>query len=196
MKNQKCDESRDECSPINDSIDGGASNAKCESQAIKIVQGIHAAFDKGSAIDFGTTTSATVAEKQAPVMATFDPSLYGPPDFNEVASALKYLPPDCDDHTWKFYRIAPLARIAREYPEFAAMVYALAKSWSSGELGGTPSQKWLTPDGSYGLTREQSFDAHWNRFLKPNPNGKQTSVGTIFFHAKNAGWTPGNTGKS
>lgn len=135
-----------------------------------------------------TTQAVMNGAVQVPVIVPLDTSSDGPPDLIMLASALACLTPDCDDYTWKFYRLAPLARIAREYPALAAEVYALAKSWSSGALGDKPSKAWVTPGASDGLTGAVAFEAQWKRFLQPNPSGKQTSVGTIYHHAKEAGW--------
>jgi len=150
-----------------------------------MLNAIEAAFSKMPAV--GATASvkppATVVK---PSSVTDVQSISPPPNFENLASALKVLTPDCDEYTWKFYRLAALARIAREHPELAARVYALTKAWASGELGGIPSKIWVTP-GSDGRTGAQSFDAQWARFLKPR-EGSKTSVGTIYDHAKKLGW--------
>lgn len=149
-------------------------------------QAIDAAFDKLSAVETVAAASVATHEQYSnPVVPAV--AMVEAPDLDKLASALKCLTPDCDEFTWKFYRLAALARIAREHPALAAAAYALAKSWSSGELGGIPSKKWLAM-GSDGLTGAQAFEVQWKRFLQPNPSGKQTSVGTIYFHAKEMGW--------
>lgn len=156
-----------------------------------MIQAIDAAFDKLTVVHPVTPTAVVVTNATYPApVATVDQSSYGPPDLISLASALKVLPPDCDEYTWKFHRMAPLARVARENPELAQNAYALAKSWSSGQLRGIPSEAWVTPSRSTGRTGEQEFEAQWKRFLQPNPSGKQSSVGSIFFHAKELGWTP------
>ncbi len=130
-------------------------------------------------------------------MPISDTSLTDPPNLHHLKSALKSLDPDCDERTWKFHRLAPLAYLVREFPELGDTLRALAIAWSSGELRGVPSTKWHTP-GSNGLTGAQFFDRVWKRFLTDNYQGKRVTVGTIFFHAEKAGWvfTPGQAGST
>lgn len=154
-------------------------------------QSINAAFDKLSEVQTPSAVVAVIPADNASVGAMAEPSSYGSPDLSELTSALKMLTPDCDEYTWKFHRIAPMARVAREHPELANEVQALAKSWSSGELCGIASKAWVTPGQSNGLTGAQTFESQWKRFLQPNPSGKQSSLGSIYFHAKELGWTSG-----
>ena len=151
-----------------------------------MLQAIDAAFAKISEVKVEAVAGSV---EQVPVTVTVAPSKEGLPDLIMLASALKQLTPDCDDYTWKFHRLAPLARVAREQPALAQAVYALAKAWSSGELGGNPSKAWVTPGATDGLTGAVAFEVQWKRFLQPNPSGKQTSVGTIYHHAKEVGWS-------
>ena len=119
-----------------------------------------------------------------------DTSDYGPPDLETLASALTLLDPDCEESIWTLERLAPLARAARQHPELAAAIYALAKSWSSGEIRGEASRKWCTP-GCNGKTGEQAFEGVWQRFLNEHikgHTGSQTTLGTIYHAAKEAGW--------
>lgn len=135
------------------------------------------------------------APKPGPVvpLPLADASLIEPPDLTKLESALKALDPDCDEHTWKFHRLAPLATLVRAYPVLADRMCALAISWSSGDLRGVPSIKWCKPGGN-GLSGEHVFDSVWRRLLTNNYQGKCVTVGTIYFHARAAGWVyePGN----
>jgi hypothetical protein len=151
-----------------------------------MLQAIAAAFAKISEAKVEAIASSV---EQVPATVTVEPSKEGLPNLIMLASALKQLTPDCDDYTWKFHRLAPLARIAREHPALAQEAYALAKSWSSGELGDKPSTAWVTPGTTNGLTGAVEFEAQWKRFLQPNASAKQTSVGTIYHHAKEVGWS-------
>ncbi len=109
-------------------------------------------------------------------------------EFDRLKSALTVLDPDCDDHTWKFHRLVVLANLARQYPEWADRLYELARDWSSGALGGKTSRAWITPGNTNGKTGEEVFDATWQRFVNNNYSGQQATVGTIYFHAHEAGW--------
>lgn len=110
-----------------------------------------------------------------------------PPNLVRLASALTVLEADCDERTWTFHRIAPMAYTARAIPELHDQLYGLARRWSSGALCGAPSKKWRTP-GCNGLTGEQYFERLWKRFLTDTYAGKRVTVGTIYFHAKAEGW--------
>ncbi len=112
-----------------------------------------------------------------------------PPDLEFMASVLRVLPPDCDEKTWKFYRLAPLAREARLHSHLKDALRELARAWSSGELCGIPSKAWHTV-GRGGWTGRQWFDYEWKRFTKPSTyQGRETTIGTIIADAKDAGWT-------
>lgn len=119
-----------------------------------------------------------------------------PTDLEKLASALATLDPDCDDKTWKFHRIAPIARAAYLYPDKSDALYQLARSWSSGKLSGTQSKAWVTPGESNGLTGEQVFDSVWQRFFNDKDIKKPTSIRTIYFHAREAGWVYTRNGVS
>ena len=116
-------------------------------------------------------------------------SIYGPPDIEKLSSALAMLDPDCDEETWKLYRLAPLALAARNYPDYSAELYELTRSWSSGELCGKASMAWTTPGGN-GLTGEEVFDSVWQRFLDGNYSGTPVTLGTIYYDAMQVGWDP------
>ncbi len=147
------------------------------------------------AIDAAFINSGVKAEAPASISKTVhvvpkpleDATGIQPPDLLQLESALKALDPDCDEKTWKFYRLAPLAYLSRAYPELHDTLRELAIRWSSGDLRGEPSWKWNNP-GSNGLSGEQIFDSEWARFLTDNYSGKRVSVGTIFYHAKEVGW--------
>ena len=115
---------------------------------------------------------------------------YGPPDLDEIRTALAVLDPDCSEEDWKLRRIAPLARTAREHPQHADALRKLAIDWSSGVLRDEPSQKWREPGGN-GLSGEQVLDQVWNRFLQEEDrDGPVITLGTIFHDAQLAGAPP------
>ena len=149
---------------------------------------LSAALNKLKTVPVASIQSVAGVAENAATWATVEASSDTPPDLDLLASAMKFLDPDCDDYTWKFHRLAPLARIAREHPELALLAYALAKAWSSGELRGKPSTAWGTR-GANGQTGAEAFEVQWKRFLQPNHSAKQTSVGSIYFHAKEVGWS-------
>lgn len=120
-------------------------------------------------------------------IVSIDDAYIEPPNLLRLASALKKLEPDCDEKTWKFHRIGPIAYTARAIPEIHDQLKTLAMRWSSGELRGIPSKKWNTP-GCNGLTGKQSFERVWKRFLTDTYTGKRVSLGTIYHHAKEQGW--------
>lgn len=109
-----------------------------------------------------------------------------PAQLQKLASALCVLSPDIDEKSWSLYRIAPIARAARENPDFAIDLYLLGRRWSSGELRGLPSKAWTSPGGQ-GRTGEQYFDILWKRFLNDGYMGGRT-LGSIYYDAKLAGW--------
>lgn len=109
-----------------------------------------------------------------------------PAQLQKLTSALCVLSPDVEEHVWSLHRIAPLARAARENPDYAIELYLLARRWSSGELRGLPSNAWITPGGR-GLTGEQYFDILWKRFLNDGYTSGRT-LGSIYFEAAAAGW--------
>ena len=104
-----------------------------------------------------------------------------------LESALATLDPDCEEPEWAMRRLAPLAEAAREHPELDDELYSLARAWSSGELHGSPSEKWRHP-GANGRTGEEALDEKWHRFLRSNYRGIPATVGTIFSDATKAGW--------
>jgi hypothetical protein len=115
--------------------------------------------------------------------------IYGPPDLERLSSALVVLDPDCDEETWKLRRLAPLAEAARNYPELEVELYELARSWSSGELHGNASMKWINRGGN-GKTGEEFFDDVWWRFRNGTYSGVPITLGTVYYDAKRAGWDP------
>lgn len=115
-------------------------------------------------------------------------TVYGPPNLNKLASALKFLTPDCAEETWKLRRLAPMARSAREHPEIEPDLRKLATDWSSGALRGEACPAWLKPGNNNGMTGEQAFDGQWTRFLNAADNDKSATLGTVYFDAKAAGW--------
>ena len=113
---------------------------------------------------------------------------FGHPNLATLASALALLDPDCDERTWKLYRIAPMARAARDYADSSVALYELAKSWSSGELQGKQSMAWFSCLGN-GKCGKDVFNTVWNRFLNERPSDLMlTTLGSIYRDAKEAGW--------
>ncbi|MES2498890.1 MAG: hypothetical protein V4570_00015 [Pseudomonadota bacterium] len=113
---------------------------------------------------------------------------FGPPNLDSLASALAMLEPDCDERTWKLYRIAPMARAARDHGDYGVALFELAKSWSSGELQGKQSKAWFTCTGN-GKRGKDVFDAVWYRFLNEKPTDQLvTTLGSIYRDAKEVGW--------
>jgi hypothetical protein len=110
-----------------------------------------------------------------------------PPNLRKLASALKALSPDCDETTWKFHRLAPMAYESRYFPALHDALYNLCRDWSSGDLGGVHSTKW-NKAGSNGFSGKQHFDRVWKRFLTDKYTGERVTLGTIFWHAKGEGW--------
>lgn len=114
--------------------------------------------------------------------------IYQALDLEKLTSALKVSDPDCDEFTWKLHHMAVLAGLAREHTALHDQLYELAKNWSSGDLAGKPAKAWTTPGNSSGRTGAEVFDETWTRFVNNPPTGKRATVGTIYFHAKAAGW--------
>lgn len=122
------------------------------------------------------------------VPASTSAHTYGPPDLAQVASALSVLDPDCDDFTWKFHRIAPLARAAMDHPALAEDLKALGMKWSSGELRGSPSTAWTNPGATTALTGKQAYAGVWARFSNAAYDGQKTTLGTVYKDAAAEGW--------
>jgi hypothetical protein len=133
----------------------------------------------------GPALSAPVVLSPVPLQGDLDRE---PPNLLTLGSALKVLTPDCGETTWKFHRLAPMAYESRYFPELHDALYKLARDWSSGVLGGFPSVKWNTPGGN-GQSGKQCFDRVWKRFLTDTYTGKRASLGTIYWHAQQAGWS-------
>jgi len=105
-----------------------------------------------------------------------------------LKSALAVLEPDCDDRTWKFHRIAPLANAAIDHPEHVQELFQLACDFSSGKLQNKPSKKWGHPSNVGGKSGREVIFSIWNRFISSSSDKKKISVGTIYYHAQEAGW--------
>jgi P4 family phage/plasmid primase-like protien len=158
----------------------------------QMLAAIQKAYDKHVAIaPAEVRTPPTQPATKVPMVADDSAEFYGPPNLAQLASALKALDPDCDEFTWKFHRLAPLANAARQYPERADELKALAKAWSSGELRGLPAMAWSTPGATSRQTGEQVFDGVWHRFMTTSYEGKRVTVGTIYLHALGTGWRGG-----
>ncbi len=153
------------------------------------LDGIDAAIvTTGAAIEAIAAAPSPAPHIPAPLQTESDREF---PNLVALESALKILTPDCDGKTWAMYRIAAMATEARHFPELHDKLYHLAKTWSSGALGGVPSVKWNTSSGN-GPSGKQCFDRVWKRFLTDTTyTGKRASLGTIFFHAKEVGWDYG-----
>lgn len=133
-------------------------------------------------------------QKTLPASTPSTPGDFPPPvenvDIPRLASALASLHPDDDDEkTWKFYRIAPLANAARQQPELHDLLYELACRYSSGQLKGGKARTW-TQKTELGAARRGIIGGTWFRFLKSNRTEGVVRVRTIYFHARQAGWTP------
>ena len=146
------------------------------------------------AIDTAHMKLSTTAKKQPtvhiPKTASSAPTenvFSGTQKLERLASALTSLDPDCDEETWKLKRLAPLAREAFYYPEMSSDLCELARSWSSGELRGSPSVAWNNPGGR-GVTGEEEFDSVWLRFCSDNYDGTPVTIATIYYDAKQMGW--------
>lgn len=111
------------------------------------------------------------------------------PDLHRLASALSVLDPDCDEYTWKFKRLAPMANTAKAFPEYSEALYRLAIAWSRGDLQNAGSRAWVTP-GSNGKSGKQIFNSVWGRFLNNTFTGRPSTIGTIYHEAKAQGWVP------
>ncbi len=114
---------------------------------------------------------------------------YDKPTLDQLRSALKHLDPDCDEKTWKFYRIAPLVHLAKAYSDDANAYKELAKEWSRGGLWNAPSKFWHAIPEPGKRTAEQEFEATWSRFLAAPNSDRQVTVGTIFKQALDLGWS-------
>lgn len=132
-----------------------------------------------SSVQSNSNTSNTVLSTQS-----WQPS---PPDLDRLVSALSALDPDCDEFTWKFHRLAPLANTALEFPELRQALYEIALKWSRGDFWSKPSTAWMTPGGN-GKTGAEVFNGEWERFYKSTYTGRKTTLGTIFFAAQSEGW--------
>lgn len=119
--------------------------------------------------------------------------IYQELDLEKLTSALKVSDPDCNEFTWKLHYIAVLAGLAREHTHLHDKLYELTMDWSSGKLAGKPAKAWTTPGSSNGRSGAEIFDETWTRFVSHPPTGKCATVGTIYFHAKAAGWVYQNS---
>jgi hypothetical protein len=135
------------------------------------------------------SSDSTVAPAEKKVQGNTDAPKVYPPDMERLASALSFLDPDADDFFWKFRVMAPLANTAKSFPEFADVLRKLAIAFSRGDFQDTPSVKWVTP-GSNGKSGKQVFNSVWARFYNGTFSGTPTSLGTLYFEAKAAGWIP------
>lgn len=117
-----------------------------------------------------------------------EPKVYAP-DLERLTSALAMLDPDCDEFTWKFKRLAPMANTAKMFPDYEEDLRKLAIAWSRGDLHGQPSRAWVTPGGN-GKSGKQIFNSVWARFYNGNFPGRPSTLGTIYFEARTKGWIP------
>ena len=154
---------------------------------VLMLAAIESAFSKLRPTPVGILRAPTPKTHLAST-STEDVSSYGPPDLEKLTSALTILDPDCDDFTWKFHRIAILAGLAHDHPELHDQMHTLAKEWSSGKLSRKPCAAWTTPGNSNGRTGDEVFDETWVRFFNNPQKERRATVGTIYFHAKEAGW--------
>jgi hypothetical protein len=150
----------------------------------ELAAAVNAAFDKFCQ---GAESPVVKSQREA-TAATAD---YGPPNMEQLKSALTAINLDSCEKNWSLRIVAPLARAASAYPEMAEELNQLAIRWSSGELRGLPSKEWSTPGGN-GRTGVEFFPAVWQRFLSEPVPDNGTGLGSIFHLAKQAGWqSPG-----
>lgn len=110
------------------------------------------------------------------------------PEISTLESAMSFLTPNCEDRTTAVYRVSPLVDAAIMFPDLAVALKNLGRRWYSGELQGKAAKGW-TAVGRHGLTGEQYFENLWNHFsTRTAYKGKKTTLGSIYFHAKAAGW--------
>jgi Family of unknown function (DUF5906) len=133
-------------------------------------------------------------EKGEEITATLPMTTSSGPALKRLKAALSVLEPDCSEEKWKFKRLAPLALLAREHPEYAEKIKLLAKEWSRGDLQDKSSQKW-TAQGNNGLTGKEAFETEWQRFLSPTYDGNYATVDTIYYDAQVSGWVDTNLTK-
>lgn len=112
-------------------------------------------------------------------------------DMPRLRSALASLDPDCDERTWAYHRVAPLANAARDYPEQRGNLYELAWQFSSGKLAGKPAKTW-TSAGKHGSPRRHRLASVWKKFLASTYKGTPAKIDSVFFHAYQQGWTGDN----
>lgn len=112
-------------------------------------------------------------------------------DIPRLKSALASLDPDCDERTWMAYRIGPLVNAAKQCPHLHDELYQLAWHFSNGKLRGEPAVTW-TKKTKHGNPRRNRLGSLWRYFLKSKYDGEPVQVGSIFFHARQAGWTGEN----
>ena len=97
--------------------------------------------------------------------AEYQPTLSSPTDdYSKASEALSYINPDCDYTTW--IELGQALHTA-----FGAQGYDMWYSWS------TQGSKYKGPS---------DIDTHWKSFHQ----GKGVSIGTLFHHAKDAGYSP------
>jgi hypothetical protein len=111
-----------------------------------------------------------------------------PIDVRKLKSALASLDPDCDERTWMAYRIGPLVNAAKQFPDLHDELYALGWHFSSGKLRGVPAATW-TKKTKHGKPRRNRLSSLWRHFMKSNYTGEPVKVVSIYFHARQEGWT-------
>ena len=112
-----------------------------------------------------------------------------PFEFERLKSALMYLPPSSHVSEIIFHFIAPLVKAALEFPEAEEQIQELAGAWACGELhdGKFPG---LMAISRQGLSGKELFSELWMRLITDKSyKGPRRSLGSIFFDAKEAGWS-------
>ena len=109
-------------------------------------------------------------------------------DVKRLRSALKVLSPDCSERDWTVYRVGALANSTANHPRQADEIKAIGVAWASGQLAEVPSKSWHKP-GEHGKARRTRFEDTWNRFLTSQYTGRRVELGSIFWAAKEVGWT-------
>jgi len=157
--------------------------------------GIEAAHEKKTSLATADAQDCQLSPATAEALSEAedypDPVASPAIDIEELRSALAVLEPDCDERTWAVYRIGALSNAAREHPEFAERLFALAVEWSSGKLRRRKALTWAKA-GSQGRARRAILHFTWERFKDAPFTGRRVTLATVFFHAREAGWEQGS----
>ena len=104
------------------------------------------------------------------------------PSYYTPRSALFHLDPS--DRVVAHVHLKQLARSALEFPESADWLRMHAKDWWCGMFHG---QREGPPEACY-VERDVGFEAEWASLLSADPSTFETTIGTLYQDASNAGW--------